>query len=45
MVATFTDANFKFDGLTGTGVTWDKTGAVSKTPKGLVIKNGAYAGM
>jgi len=45
MVATFTDANFKFDGLTGTGVTWDKTGAVSKTPKGMVIKNGAYAGM
>ena len=45
MIATFTDASFKFDGLTGTGVTWDKTGAVSKSPKGMVIKNGAYAGM
>ena len=45
MIATFTDASFKFDGLTGTGVTWDKTGAVSKSPKGMVIKNGVYVGM
>lgn len=45
LVSTFTDASFKFDGLTGTGVTWDKTGAVSKSPKGMVIKNGAYTGM
>ena len=34
-----------YDGLTGTGITWDSTGAVSKTPKGMVIKNGAYVGM
>ncbi len=34
-----------FDGLTGEGMTWDATGAVSKTPKGMVIKDGAYAGM
>ena len=27
-----------YDGLTGTGITWDSTGAVSKTPKGMVIK-------
>ncbi len=45
LIAAFTDANFKFDGLTGTGVTWDKTGAVSKSPKGMVIKDGVYAGM
>ena len=34
-----------FDGLTGEGMTWDETGAVSKSPKGMVIENGAYVGM
>lgn len=34
-----------FDGLTGTGMTWDATGAISKNPKAVVIKDGAYAAM
>ena len=34
-----------FDGLTGTGVTWNATGEVSKSPKGMVIENGAYVGL
>ena len=34
-----------FSGLTGTEVTWDATGTVSKEPKGMVIQNGAYVGM
>ncbi len=34
-----------FNGLTGDGMTWDETGAVSKSPKGMVIKNGAYVGL
>ncbi len=36
-----------FNGLTGdgAGITWDATGAVSKSPKGMVIQNGAYVGM
>ena len=34
-----------FDGLTGTGIQWDSTGAVSKSPKGMMIENGAYVGM
>ena len=36
-----------FEGLTGdgAGITWDSTGAVSKSPKGMVIKDGAYVGM
>ena len=36
-----------FTGLTGdgAGITWDATGAVSKSPKGMVIQNGAYGGM
>ena len=34
-----------FDGLTGAGMTWDETGAVSKSPKGMVIKDGGYVGL
>ena len=36
-----------FNGLTGdgAGITWDSTGAVSKSPKGMVIRDGAYVGM
>ena len=34
-----------FDGLTGSGTTWDATGAVSKSPKGMVITDGAYVGL
>ena len=34
-----------FDGLTGESMTWADTGAVSKTPKGMYIQDGAYVGM
>ena len=34
-----------FNGLTGEGMTWDDTGAVTKSPKGMVIQNGAYVGL
>ena len=36
-----------FEGLTGdgAGITWDASGEVSKSPKGMVIQNGAYVGM
>ena len=34
-----------FDGLTGEGMTWDANGQVSKSPKGMVIENGAYVGL
>lgn len=36
-----------FDGLTGdgAGITWETSGAVSKSPKGMIIQNGAYVGM
>ncbi len=33
-----------FSGLTGEGMTW-KDGTVSKSPKGMVIENGAYKGL
>ena len=34
-----------FDGLTGEGMTWQATGEVSKAPKAIVIKDGAYSAM
>lgn len=45
MIETF--PTITFDGLTGDeqGITWDTTGAVSKSPKGMVIQNGTYVGM
>lgn len=43
MIGQFT--SMTFNGLTGENMTWDSTGAVSKSPKGMVIENGAYVGM
>lgn len=43
MIEQFT--SMTFDGLTGEGMTWDANGAVSKSPKGMIIQNGAYVGM
>ena len=43
MIETF--PGLTFDGLTGAGMTWDPTGAVSKSPKGMVIESGAYKGL
>ena len=43
MISQFT--SMTFNGLTGTGMTWDATGAVSKGAHGCVIKDGAYVGL
>ena len=43
MIEQFT--TMTFDGITGEGMTWDATGAVAKSPKGMVIQNGAYVGL
>lgn len=45
LTAQFTSSDFTFDGLTGEGMTWSDSGEVSKSPKGMVINNGAYVGM
>ncbi|NLB16401.1 MAG: ABC transporter substrate-binding protein [Clostridiales bacterium] len=34
-----------YDGLTGAGMTWAPSGMVSKEPRGMIIKDGAYVGM
>ena len=33
------------DGLTGTGITWDADGEPTKSPKAVIITDGAYAAM
>ncbi len=43
MIEQFT--TMKFDGVTGVNMTWNAGGQVSKDPKGMVIKNGAYVGL
>lgn len=45
LISVFTDPTFVFSGLTGTEVTWSSTGEVSKPPKAMVIKDGAYSAM
>ena len=40
--ATITSDGFTYDGLTGEGMTWDASGAVSKEPRGMIIENGEY---
>ena len=42
LIAVFT-GDFEAIGLTGT-MTWDESGAVTKTPTAVVIKDGAYVG-
>jgi len=43
MIAQFT--SMSFNGLTGEGMTWGTDGAVTKSPKGMIIQNGAYVGL
>ena len=35
-------SNMTFDGLTGTGMTWDEMGMISKEPAAVVITDGIY---
>lgn len=45
LTAKFTSSDFTFSGLTGDNMTWDASGAVTKSPKGMVIQDGAYVGL
>lgn len=42
LIAVFTSGDFSVDGLTGSGMTWQTNGEVSKDPMVVVIENGAY---
>ena len=42
MIATFTDASFTVDGLTGTSMTWSTKGEVTKAPMVVAIQGGIY---
>ena len=37
--------DFSYDGLTGVNMKWGADGAVSKNPKAVVIKDGAYSAL
>ena len=43
MIQQFT--TMTFNGLTGNNMTWKANGEVSKDPKGMIIRKGAYVGM
>ena len=43
MIAQFT--SMSYDGITGESMTWGADGTVTKSPKGMVIKDGAYVGL
>ena len=43
MIEQFT--SMTFNGLTGEGMTWAADGTVTKSPKGMIIENGAYVGI
>ena len=43
MIEQFT--TMTFNGLTGEGMTWGADGTVTKSPKGMIIENGAYVGI
>lgn len=45
LIEVFSSDDFSVDGLTGVGMTWNDSGEVSKSPKGMVIENGVYVGM
>lgn len=42
LIGVFTSGDFAVDGLTGTGMTWQTNGEVSKDPMVVVIESGAY---
>ena len=42
LISVFTSADFAVDGLTGSGMTWQANGEVSKDPMVVVVENGAY---
>ena len=43
LVDQFATGKLVFSGVTGSNMTWDSTGAVSKSPMAVVIKDGKYA--
>ena len=42
LIAVFTSGDFKVDGLTGSGMSWQANGEVAKDPMVVEVQNGAY---
>ena len=45
LIAAIAADDFSYNGLTGENMQWDETGAVSKNPKAVIIKDGAYSAL
>ncbi|MBE6845862.1 MAG: amino acid ABC transporter substrate-binding protein [Ruminococcus sp.] len=45
LIAAITASDFSYNGLTGENMQWDESGAVSKNPKAVIIKDGAYSAL
>ena len=43
--SSITSDDFSYNGLTGSEMKWSESGAVSKSPKAVIIKDGAYAAL
>ena len=43
--AAISSESFSYNGLTGDNMTWAATGEVSKNPKAVIIKDGAYSAL
>ena len=42
LIGVFTSAEFSFDGITGSGMTWGTNGEVSKDPIVVSVEDGVY---
>ena len=42
LIGVFTSSDFSVDGLTGSGMTWQTNGEVSKDPMVVIVENGSY---
>ena len=42
LTALFTGGEFKVDGLTGSAMTWETSGEISKAPVVVMVQDGAY---
>jgi branched-chain amino acid transport system substrate-binding protein len=45
LIEAITADDFTYDGLTGNGMKWGTDGTVSKSPKAVIIKDGAYSAL
>ncbi len=45
LIAAITSGDYSYNGLTGDNMTWNESGAISKNPKAVIIKDGTYSAL